>query len=39
MRLLTPREAAALVVARLPHDCVSAFEGLWPPPESESSTD
>ncbi|MFI6849692.1 DUF6193 family natural product biosynthesis protein [Kitasatospora sp. NPDC050467] len=30
---LTPHEAAALVVAHLPHDCGPAFEGPWPPPE------
>ncbi|MFG2487595.1 DUF6193 family natural product biosynthesis protein [Streptomyces virginiae] len=34
---LTPSEAAALVVAHLPHDCGPAIEGLWPP--AESSTD
>ncbi|MFE7400655.1 DUF6193 family natural product biosynthesis protein [Streptomyces sp. NPDC057557] len=34
---LTPNEAAALVVAHLPHDCGPAFEGPWPP--AESSTD
>ncbi|MFE7515733.1 DUF6193 family natural product biosynthesis protein [Streptomyces sp. NPDC057540] len=28
---LTPREAAALVVAHLPDDCGAAFEGPWPP--------
>ncbi|MEU7021849.1 DUF6193 family natural product biosynthesis protein [Streptomyces sp. NPDC046203] len=31
---LTPREAAALVVAHLPPDCGPAFEGPWPPPMS-----
>ncbi|WP_030732213.1 DUF6193 family natural product biosynthesis protein [Streptomyces sp. NRRL S-237] len=31
---LTPHEAAALVVARLPPDCGPAFDGPWPPPES-----
>ncbi|MEV7951358.1 DUF6193 family natural product biosynthesis protein [Streptomyces rubiginosohelvolus] len=29
---LTPREAAALVVAHLHDDCGPAFEGPWPPP-------
>ncbi|WP_308457401.1 DUF6193 family natural product biosynthesis protein [Streptomyces sp. SM10] len=31
---LTPHEAAALVVAHLPHGCGPAFEGPWPPPEA-----
>ncbi|MGW5803980.1 DUF6193 family natural product biosynthesis protein [Streptomyces bacillaris] len=31
---LTPQEAAALVVAHLPPDCGSAFDGTWPPPEN-----
>ncbi|MFB8206336.1 DUF6193 family natural product biosynthesis protein [Streptomyces sp. NPDC056010] len=31
---LTPREAAALVVAHLPDDCGPAFEGPWPRPEN-----
>ncbi|MEW5625962.1 DUF6193 family natural product biosynthesis protein [Streptomyces hydrogenans] len=30
---LTPREAAALVVAHLPDDCGPAFEGPWPRPD------
>jgi len=34
--VLTPREAAALVVAHLPYDCGPAFEGPWPPPESST---
>ena len=31
--VLTPQEAAALVVAHLPRDCGPAFDGPWPPPE------
>ncbi|MER6633132.1 DUF6193 family natural product biosynthesis protein [Streptomyces sp. NPDC000987] len=34
--VLTPREAAALVVAHLPYDCGPAFEGPWPPPVSST---
>ncbi|KOU65120.1 DUF6193 family natural product biosynthesis protein [Streptomyces sp. IGB124] len=34
---LTPKEAAALVVANLPADCGPAYEGPWPPPESPTS--
>ncbi|WP_240802388.1 DUF6193 family natural product biosynthesis protein [Streptomyces sp. A0642] len=31
--LLTPRQAAALVVGHLPDDCGPAFEGPWPQPD------
>ncbi|MGW3328823.1 DUF6193 family natural product biosynthesis protein [Streptomyces virginiae] len=34
---LTPNEAAALVVAHLPHDCWPAFDGPWPPAESSTN--
>ncbi|MFJ4918226.1 MULTISPECIES: DUF6193 family natural product biosynthesis protein [unclassified Streptomyces] len=33
---LTPKEAAALVVANLPLDCGPAFDGPWPPPDSHA---
>ncbi|WP_328490770.1 DUF6193 family natural product biosynthesis protein [Streptomyces zaomyceticus] len=33
---LTPKEAAALVVAHLPLDCGPAFDGPWPPPAGPS---
>ncbi|WP_030463973.1 DUF6193 family natural product biosynthesis protein [Kitasatospora sp. NRRL B-11411] len=33
---LTPKEAAALVVANLPLDCGPAFDGTWPPPDSHA---
>ncbi|WP_354645261.1 DUF6193 family natural product biosynthesis protein [Kitasatospora camelliae] len=33
---LTPKEAAALVVANLPPDCGPAFDGPWPPPDSHT---
>ncbi|MFG2424965.1 DUF6193 family natural product biosynthesis protein [Streptomyces sp. NPDC048448] len=33
---LTPKEAAALVVAHLPDDCGPAIEGPWPPADSSA---
>jgi len=33
---LTPSEAAALVVSRLPPDCGPAFDGPWSPPDSRT---